>query len=218
MSDEKDLEQGFNESELQDIMSEIENLEEEFATDTIVENIDELKMDDCKANDMQSDIDKEVDAFMDNKEIEENDSIEEELDMTDSLIEDLDAELNGISDSDDDAMQSIDEEIEEVLSEVENVQVEEETQSVSEEIVENNITPIATTPQVKNESSQASGSFSMTFDIGGTPVKLDFDGGLVMSVAGVQVNINEESGCSVELPGGIKFSVPLDADQKKKAA
>lgn len=212
MSDEKETEQGFNESELQDIMSEIENLEEEFSSGDKAESLDDLKIDQSSENQLQKSIDSEVDSFME-KELES------------SLADELE-ELNSLPEVVSEEEPVVEEEIAPIIEESapmaeESATVIEEPTPVVEEVVDqsvqapSNITPINN--MTSGETPDGFG-FKMNFMIGDAHVHMDFKDGLVLTVSGVEVVINEQAGCSVELPGGIKFSVPLDGSEKKKAA
>lgn len=148
MADKK--EQGFNDAELQDIMSEIENLEREYEGDDKPEAIDES------------------------------------------------SEVNASSE-----------------------QVEEEHES----IVETNLVNL--TPKTSSVSAdhqvdfQGSGqmNFSMNFDVAGQTAHLEItEQGLVVSLDGMHLSLNEENGCTVEMEGGVKFSVPMGNQAKGSKA
>ncbi|OIQ20877.1 MAG: hypothetical protein BM556_02740 [Bacteriovorax sp. MedPE-SWde] len=57
------IEKSFNDSELEDIMNEIENLEKEFSDDVTPAGPDGLKLEEAKPNDLQDAIDKEVESI-----------------------------------------------------------------------------------------------------------------------------------------------------------
>lgn len=57
------IEKSFNDSELEDIMNEIENLEKEFSDDVTPASPDGLKLEEAKPNDLQDAIDKEVESI-----------------------------------------------------------------------------------------------------------------------------------------------------------
>lgn len=170
-----DEDKNFNDSELQDIMSEIENLEKEFASD------------------------------------EESDDPESGM----SLQEKIDAELNNMND------------VAEVMPEptpIETVASTIKPKIMTMEKLVNS--PVATEIPNKSEVSfQAHGqmSFNLDFKVGMDTAKLTVDPvkGLMVSVAGVEFCINEDSGCTVSMENGMKFTIPLSNQMnspKKKAA
>lgn len=176
-----DEDKNFNESELQDIMSEIENLEKEFASD-----------------DHQSD-------------------------DTMSLQEQIDAELNGMNDdiSEEDQVA--------VVTEMHKpMPIETVASTIKPKIMtmENIVhSPIRTEIPKSEVSFQAHGqmSFNLDFKVGMDTAKLTVDPvkGLMVTVAGVEFCINEESGCTVSMENGMKFTIPLSNQMnspKKKAA
>ncbi len=133
-------EQGFNDAELQDIMSEIENLEREYEDDAPVAQTSEAPVDETV----------------------------------------------------------------ETTSEVEKdnvVKFEKQTVTTGEHPVE------------FNASGQM--NFSMNFEVAGQTAYLEVtEDGLVVNVDGMHLSINEASGCTVEMDGGVKFSVPMGGQAK----
>jgi hypothetical protein len=159
-----DEDKSFNEAELHDIMSEIENLEKEFVT-------------------------------------------EKKSSMT--LQEQIDAEMASA----------------ETKPEVKKV----EAQIMSFE------KPVASTPVFVPVNSPSSSSsevsfaahgqmnFNLDFKVGKDTAKLSVDPvkGLMLIVAGVEVCISEDSGCTVSMENGMTFTIPLSAQNKspkKKSA
>lgn len=147
-------EQGFNDAELQDIMSEIENLEREYEDDAPVS--------------------KEVEAEV---VVSDHDSIEE-------------------------------------------------VEPVAEEVHEN---VVNFEPKIKNHTTgseqqvefQGSGqmNFALNFEVGGQTAHLEItEAGLVVSLDGMHLSVNEEEGCTVEMDGGVKFSVPMKTKAKSSKA
>lgn len=171
-----DDDKNFNDSELQDIMSEIENLEKEFET---------------------SDVDGA------------------ETHMT--LQEQIDAEL---------AMEI---EAAAIKEEAEAEEMEAEIQNVAS-VIKPQIMPFekpvsAQIPKGSEVSFAAHGqmSFNLDFKVGSDTAKLIVDPvkGLMITVAGVELCINEDSGCTVSMENGMKFTIPLSSQVnsvKKKAA
>lgn len=69
-------------------------------------------------------------------------------------------------------------------------------------------------------SGQGNMDLQLNFQLGSQTATVHVaEGGLKVTMAGVELNLNE-SGCEVEMQGGVKFSVPLTAGagQAKKAA
>ncbi|MBY0414138.1 MAG: hypothetical protein K2Q18_08225 [Bdellovibrionales bacterium] len=87
---------------------------------------------------------------------------------------------------------------------------------------------VAEIPKHENKSEvtfQASGqmNFNLDFKIGADVAKLSVDPvkGLMVTVAGVEFCINEDSGCTVSMENGMKFTIPLSSQtnsSKKKVA
>lgn len=164
----------FNDSELQDIMSEIEDLEKEF--DTVEENP-----------------------------------------MT--LQEKIDAELERELDDIAHAEIFTDEEVEALDEVVET--------STSQVLSFDKITkPAAVMPVTKSEVAfEARGQMSLNLDfmVGSETAKLSIDPvkGLMVTLSGVEICISEDSGCTVSMENGMKFTIPLSSSAlstKKKSA
>ena len=200
---DENLEQSFNDAELQDIMNEIESLEKEFVEEEGTAQTKSVEA---------SQVDEEAPA-------PENDSDGDEIsaESDESLLQEAESL-----------------ESEEVQAEAEEVQaeVEEETSPIAEvEEETNNVVamPIAQTPATQPTSNgegymQFSGQGEMdmqlNFQLGSETATVNIkDGGLTVTLAGVQLNLSED-GCEVNMEGGVKFSVPLTGKQtqEKKAA
>lgn len=160
-------EKNFNESELQDIMAEIENLEKEFETDAVYE---------VKQTDLQNEIDHEL-----------------EMSLKASDEESTPAPAP------------------KVLSF--------EKKSHSSHI------PISTTSSSSEISFEAHGQMNLNleFKIGEESARLTIDPvkGLVVTMSGVELCINQEDGCKVTMDSGVKFTIPLTSSEsalKKKSA
>ncbi len=200
---DENLEQSFNDAELQDIMNEIESLEKEFVEEegtAQTKSVEASQVDEeAPAPEKDSDGD-EISAESDESLLQEAESLESE----------------------------------EVQAEAEEVQaeVEEETSPIAEvEEETNNVVamPIAQTPATQPTSNgegymQFSGQGEMdmqlNFQLGSETATVNIkDGGLTVTLAGVQLNLSED-GCEVNMEGGVKFSVPLTGKQtqEKKAA
>lgn len=149
----------FNESELQDIMSEIEDLEKEFVA-------------------------------------------EEAPGM--SLQEKIDAELAA-----------------EMADIVEDVKVKSEVVPEVKPLAFDK--PVTTAKSEVAFSAQGTMALSLDFKVGSESAKLWIDPvkGLMVTVSGVELCINEDSGCTVSMENGMKFTIPLSSPEKslkKKAA
>jgi hypothetical protein len=185
----------FNESELHDIMSEIEDLEKEFEASetpmTLQEKIDaELAMELDEATEMTSamcEVETEVEAF-------------------------------------EEAMAEV-EVFEEAVADV----VETKAQVLAFE----KVIPVATIPTPISTSTNTSpgvsfaahGQMSLNLDfmVGQETAKLTIDPvkGLVVNLSGVELCISEDSGCTVSMENGMKFTIPLATSAnslKKKSA
>jgi hypothetical protein len=178
-----DEDKSFNESELQDIMSEIEDLEKEFDTTSEVPPM----------------------------------SLQEKIDA------ELAMELEEIA-----AAQVVTEEInEDEFSAMEEDAVAPKTQILPFEKIK---TIVATAPTFtatsKSEVSfaaQGQMTLSLDFMVGSEIAKLSVDPvkGLIVTLSGVELCINEDSGCTVSMENGMKFTIPLAShlvSTKKKSA
>lgn len=178
----------FNESELHDIMSEIEDLEKEF------------------------------------------EAVETPMTLQEKIDAELAMELDEVT------------ETTPVMSDVETeVEAFEEPMAVVEEVVETKaqvlafekVAPVATTPTpVTTTTNTSSGvsfaahgqmSLNLDFMVGQETAKLTIDPvkGLVVTLSGVELCISEDSGCTVSMENGMKFTIPLTSpanSTKKKSA
>lgn len=167
----------FNDSELQDIMAEIEDLEKEF--------------------------------------------VSEETPSGMSLQEKIDAEL---------AMELAEVEEEELMEETET---EASTAPVAEVLnfeksapaTAKTIAPVTPTSSTSEVAFSAHGSMALNLDfkVGTESAKLTIDPvkGLIVTLSGVELCISEDSGCTVSMENGMKFTIPLSSQNnshKKKAA
>ncbi|GEM_PF-618106 len=210
---DENLEQSFNDAELQDIMNEIESLEKEFVEEegtAQTKSVEASQVDEeAPAPENDSDGD-EISAESDESLLQEAESLESE---------EVQAEA-----------EEVQAEVEEETSPI--AEVEEETSPIAEvEEETNNVVamPIAQTPATQPTSNgegymQFSGQGEMdmqlNFQLGSETATVNIkDGGLTVTLAGVQLNLSED-GCEVNMEGGVKFSVPLTGKQtqEKKAA
>lgn len=180
-----DEDKSFNDSELQDIMSEIEDLEKEFEAET----------------------------------------------ATMTLQEQIDAEMMGATEEEAPIMEV---EVEEEIEEEAEVEMQMEAETEVEEVIATP-TPVAKAPEAqvlsfekatpKTKPTTAEVSFAahgqmalnLDFKIGEESACLSIDPvkGLVVTLSGVELCINEDSGCTVSMENGMKFTIPLSAQAKQ---
>lgn len=163
----------FNDSELQDIMSEIENLEKEFVVETSPMSLQE-----------------KIDA-------------------------ELDRELSATQ-------------AETVVEAVRETPKEAAKQTVLTFEKPMALAPVATPTSISTSSevtfaAHGQMSFNLDFKVGQDTAKLVVDPikGLIVTVSGVELCINEDSGCTVSMENGMTFTIPLSSQNKslkKKAA
>jgi hypothetical protein len=202
------VEQSFNDSELEDIMSEIENLEKEFVEDG-EKAPEDLSLSEATTSDLQSEIDKEVE------------SISEEMTPTAEITPEQ-------------PEATIEETVEVVAEETVEPIIEEPVEVVAEETVEveavvDNVVSLpvseksSTTGANMDFSASGSMDLNLNFKIGSetATLKVDGDKGLVVEMGGVEIQITEAEGCTVTMEGGVNFNIPLTTSgesSKKKAA
>ena len=169
-----DTEKNFNESELQDIMAEIESLEKEFDTDEVI--------------------------------------------LSAPVIE---APFQKI-----DPPSASDNEFEPSGLDVEKIQTKAKPKVLAFDKKVTSYAKTTTSPLLSSEISfEALGhmSLNIAFKIGEEKaiLKVDPEKGLMVTMAGVELCINEEEGCLVTMESGVKFTIPLTssaASPKKKSA
>lgn len=184
MNEDRKNDQGFNEEELQDIMSEIEDLEKEFVEETATAEAE------GPHDDLQDTIDKEIEEL--NK-----------IDITEPVAE-AETPVEATSEP--------------------TVEATEEDNVVS---ILKEETPVATTCEGTYSgapvefSANGEMNLNMNFSVGESTATLmvSKEGGLSVQMDGVDLEITDQ-GCTVELSGGVKFTVPLTAREasNKKAA
>jgi hypothetical protein len=230
--------QNFNESELEDIMAEIESLESDFETpEEHIKHNETLKYDSSKASvtDLQKEIDRELElvaklkaAESDDSEVDDDDD-EIPLSVQNAIIPEVEAAENVF---------------EEVLSPAapsttSTFTTPAPTPKPIETFVTNNLTeeskiiPFDSSFEnafcefkSKSEMSfNASGSMNLnlSFNVGDEEAKLNVDAynGITVTMKGVELRINELHGCTVKMENGVSFNIPLTAKEsssKKKAA
>ncbi len=218
-----DLDQGFNDDELADIMSEIESLEKEFVDDTpaLKEElkVEALKIDveevEMKKTDLQAEIDNEVESLLGGKtEVKPEPSIVDEV-MAE--IEAPVAKLNPLEE----AIQAIETEKakEDVFLTTATSVAAEKVEPVIEEKAMDNVVALKNTRTETVEKVVTPASSSQTqldFSVAGQMnLKLNF------TVAGqtISLYVNEADGMVIEMMGGARFTLPMgEATAKKKAA
>lgn len=230
-------EQIFNESELEDIMAEIESLENDFSTpeiaiagvvvedsgmmaanvETAMESMEEshhtpeeLRYDSSRHSktDLQLEIEREI-ALIDEKLIASttDDSVETSASVESVVVAPVVSEVVGVK-----------EEIPEMESTVIAFEKKASPQLVSSPVVESSTGK-------KEMSFTASGAmaFTLNVNVGSEVAKLYIDEtkGLVINMSGVEVCLNDVTGCSVTMENGINFNIPLTSKEnnsKKKTA
>ncbi len=191
--------QSFNDSELEDIMAEIESLESDFEAEEVKSSPEVLAFDSSKAHktdlqkQIESEIEKEIDmhAHADTDEVVDMEEVEEPAAFTDEELA----------------------EIEHSTDHIETVSAPVATFSPKEN-------------KAKSEMSfEATGSMNVVlkFKIGSEVAELfiDQDRGLVVNMNGVELCLSEDAGCTVTMENGINFNIPLTTSHsgpKKKAA
>lgn len=198
MSDEKQKspeEQGFNDSELQDIMEEIESLEKEFTGDSPEpkETVDKPETPSAEQGE-QTDLQKAIDKEVKDLEMEANmDQMEQALDKA----EDQSGEESSTNQKDQEAFS--DEDFEEPET-------------------TNNVTPITSSPTSGHMQLKAS-NLELCFPVGAQKAHFKvLPEGFSVEMNGMIVQIDEKKGCHISMPGGAQFSLPFTPDQVKKAS
>ena len=203
-------ETGFNEAELQDIMSEIENLEKEFSDSPVQSSGEDVELsmveDSLKVapelvekTDLQKQIDEEMSASFDNQ-VSEVDTSEAELSM-----DHVDTEMM---------------EADEILGEVDvedAAELESNVINMSSSVV-SSVKPKINSNAPVSLACEGNMTMSMSFKLGDGEVKLSVNGdqGVTLSFSGVEVHMTESEGCVVEMNNGVKFQIPLSEVKSKK--
>ena len=173
---ETNEDKSFNDSELQDIMSEIEDLEKEFV------------------------------------EVEES-----PMSLQDKIDAELAAELEDIADveifTDDEIAVMEESTLSVVDAPTQEAQVLEFSKSTKEVLSKSEVAFTA----------QGQMTLNLDFKVGSESAKLSIDPikGLLVTLSGVKLCINEDSGCTISMENGMKFTIPLaspSVSTKKKSA
>lgn len=170
-----EAESNFNESELQDIMAEIENLEKEFETEPALAA--EPIVVPVKKTNLQEEIEREIEM-----------SKEVSAEKKEALVAPVAAQPKVLS-------------------------------------FEKKSVPVSTKESSSEISFAANGQMNLNleFKIGEESAKLSVDPvlGLVITMNGVELCINQEEGCKVSMKNGVNFTIPLTSSEptsKKKTA
>ena len=159
----------FNESELHDIMCEIEDLEKEFEAE-------------ARPMSLQEKIDAELAM-----ELEELDSAVVPEAVVETVIEEPKAQVLAFE------------------------------APVTKSITP--VAPVATSTTSSGVSFAAHGQMSLNLDfmVGQETAKLTIDPvkGLIVTLSGVELCISEDSGCTVSMENGMKFTIPLSSWEKQ---
>lgn len=249
------IEKSFNDSELEDIMNEIENLEREFSEDVTVAKDSTLSLEKARDNNLQKVIDDEVASI--NSELDSTDQApveavvemaaeEEEFDEQD--FANMADETDEMTAQNQEATQ--DDVMDAVMGQVEQAEYEDEMHAMEETIAAeqvdtikdeevNNVFTISTPKTTRAEHMSAAPAVSagsnavamsaagamnlnINFNVAGQDANLSIqDGGLKVTLNGVELTIDETNGCLVSLAGGVTFSIPLNlanGASKKNAA
>lgn len=181
----------YNEDELQDILSEIEDLESDF-----VEGGDEtLALAEANNNTLQGKVDDDIDQI---KESVAADNVV----SAPVLVEETPTDNN---------VSALNNDTETVMEEAVIESDTEETIVANEAIVENTAENANDSGQLSKLTVAGQMDINLSFDLGHTIASIDVtqDAGLALKVAGVNVLITKENGCTIEMSNGVKFSIPL---------
>ena len=174
-------EKNFNETELKDIMAEIESLEKEFESEAMVipKLIPENHFPSPEHTELQSDIDREMEMSLAMQKLE-NDEFMSSVEDSPSIL------------------------------------------PFEKKIFSSSSTGKNSGSEISFEA-QGQMNLNLGFKIGEETVKLVIDPikGLLVTMAGVELCINQEDGCKVTMESGVKFTIPLTSSEsafKKKSA
>lgn len=194
-NDSNEAEQGFNDSELLDIMQEIESLEREFAS-TDQSDTEELAISaqDVKKTSLQDAIDQEIGNSLEAS----NADASEESQVVEENYEELDqAEM----------------EMDQEVSAPDNVVAFNHKPTKT----------VATSTGAKapmSFSAEGSMNLALEFDLGETKATLHVNGdqGVTFEMDGVTFTLHPTEGCQVSMTNGVKFSVPVGSASALKKA
>lgn len=229
---ELDLEKGFNEAELEDIMSEIESLEKDFGDidglEDAVEDVETLSEAEVEAPVMEEEVPEEVDAKQEMESMLESEfgSVEETSPSEDLAVDPTSVEKTAIQSEIEDEVEAIfDESVsDEPLVEEPVAEHVEEQPKFEEPIFEEPVSEqkdfessmpegeVVEMSAVEKPVAMASGhETKMEFSVAGDmKLKLNF----WVNGQSISLHVDEEEGFCIEMEGGAKFSLPVG----KKAA
>ncbi len=204
-----DVESNFNEAELQDIMAEIENLEKEFemspaeasaeAADVVPAEIINEMPDEVIATEISAQEEIEQPAHV------EEAPVEKKLNLQDEIDRELELSLE--------------------MNQLPPVAPSAEVFSFEKKAPVVPPSPSSSGKMNSEISFEAIGQMNLNlgFKIGDESARLSIDPllGLVITMNGVELCINQEEGCKVTMENGVKFTIPLtssDSALKKKSA
>lgn len=217
-----DMEQSFNDSELEDIMNEIESLEKEFVEETQEEPMasESLKIEatDVPENDIQSVIDKEMapvessSKTLDSSEEKQEETVEVvSADTSENLVEELvSADTETVQEED---ISSQDQMLEQ-LEDIANDEIEEQVAVREIPKVKNNVVSLVPNHgSSSSATSQSRAETEMSFSVSGQmDLKLSFCiGGQTIGLV-----VNETEGFLIEMGNGVRFTVPIAQTSSQK--
>jgi hypothetical protein len=213
------VEQSFNDSELEDIMNEIESLEKEFVDDG-EKSPEELALKEAPTSSLQSEIDKEVESISEEMApVAETTEAPVAETTVEAVTEEVVEEITEVK-----AEEMAEEVVAEIEAEIESTPVIEEPAAV-DNVVSLPVSQSSESTSGASMDFSASGSMdlNLNFKIGNETATLKVDGeaGLIVEMGGVEIKITETEGCSVTMEGGVNFNIPLTTsatDAKKKSA
>lgn len=190
---DENMEQSFNDAELQDIMNEIESLEKEFVEE------EGGQPEEVQASAEEPAAEQTVEAAPETSEEPQAEETQEEPQ----------------------ASEHNDEEQEDFAAEAATYEAEEAPESNVVPMTAAKATPATGTGEGYMQfSGQGDMDMQLNFQLGQETAAVNIKGGcLNVTLAGVQLELSE-NGCEVQMEGGVKFSVPLTGSQAqgKKAA
>lgn len=202
-TDGQEVEKGFNDDELADIMSEIESLEKDF---------DEESFDDSPAEDSTEESDEEMVEEVEEEYSEEDFADEEEPVMAQSP-QDVADEVMASPDPVEKVYAEKTPEVKQVVSEL--AHTPEPCPVVKEApVVESKVHHMPVKPTPSPEWKPSGAQTSMSFKVEG-----DMKLSMSFFVAGKEFNVwvDEKDGFVIELDGGAQFKVPMHHAGKKAA-
>ena len=244
MTDQNDG-QEFNDDELQEIMGEIESLEQEFgdeqleaSSQTGSEELDleetERQLRELEEGDGDDEVEAVEEEVVEAAAEEAVEVVGEQVEPEPEVVEEVVAEEepgesieDSISEVDELLAQeeSEDEVQEEVMEEAPEEVMEQEVEEVvmqEDHAEEHNVVAMNSTPSGDNTvvlGAEGNMTLNLNFTVAGKKATLKIDGPqLVVEMDGIHFHIDSESGCVFEMPGGVRFEVPLSGDNKVSKA